>query len=193
MSEGPLGSRTEAAPLYRKIFTGFRIALDIKKLLLAAAGIFATFLGWWALSCVFYTADMPQWSSYERTQWTKFKNERRSWNLLHELAGSPAHSLVAARCGRYRHTPRPNSTGAGCGRRRAAKLIVDQCRGQLDRRRDRMSYAVQKVASGTRRRPTTSRRFPTTISFAKLSILDRDKDKIDRDRRRRAGDRRSRR
>ena len=96
MSEGPLGSRVEPAPLYRKIFTGFRIALDIKKLLLAAAGIFLTFVGWWALSCLFYSADMPQWSDAQQNHvdWTQFKRMRTSWNLLHELAGPPDSTIL---------------------------------------------------------------------------------------------------
>ena len=37
-----------------KIFMGFKLALDPKKLLLAAVGIFVAYLGWWAISWVFY-------------------------------------------------------------------------------------------------------------------------------------------
>src|SRR3954451_10182059 len=36
------------------LFRTFRVALDPKKLLLAAAGILAMALGWWVISLVFY-------------------------------------------------------------------------------------------------------------------------------------------
>jgi hypothetical protein len=97
MADGPLGSRAEPAPLYKKIFTGFRIALDIKKLLLAAAGIFCTYLGWWFLSFVFYyPSSRPEWRDYEKKsdnasesfRW--FQRDRKRWSRLHELAGPPS-------------------------------------------------------------------------------------------------------
>ena len=99
MADGHLGSRATSSWPVTKIFTAFRIALDIKKLALAAAGIFATWLGWWVLCCVFYTApaDRPQWSNFQGTQttdatsWKKFKIARDRWNLLHKLAGPPTN------------------------------------------------------------------------------------------------------
>ncbi len=41
-------------PLWREIFRGFQIALDPRKLLVAAAGIVATSIVWWLLSVIFY-------------------------------------------------------------------------------------------------------------------------------------------
>ncbi|HZZ82296.1 MAG TPA: hypothetical protein VFE62_27610 [Gemmataceae bacterium] len=81
---------------WTKIFTAFRIALDLKKLVLAALGIFFVWLGWWALGGLFYhTRGFPEWKDYEDTkkpeerkaQWDYFKAKRASWNLIHELAG----------------------------------------------------------------------------------------------------------
>jgi hypothetical protein len=81
---------------WTKIFSGFKVALDLKKMALAAAGILAVFLGWWLLSWVFYNMrSLPVWTEYEslrdnkKDAWTYFKAKRNSWNLLHELAGSP--------------------------------------------------------------------------------------------------------
>lgn len=85
-----------------KLFTAFRIALDLKKLALAGAGIFITSLGWWLLSWIFYSATPPQWKVYEKDYpsqkqaWDAFKRDRARWNLLHELAGPPTNDPNAA-------------------------------------------------------------------------------------------------
>src|SRR5437763_15974201 len=93
MAEEHVGPRPAA---WTKIFSGFKVALDLKKLLLAAAGILATSLGWWALSYLAYfpVASKPNWSDYatkpdvdKNSLWTDFKARRASWNLLHALAG----------------------------------------------------------------------------------------------------------
>jgi hypothetical protein len=92
---------------WKKIFTGFSVALDPKKLLLAATGILCVAVGWWLLSCTFYYfRTMPQWKDYEPpaekkeeltpSAWRYFKAKRNSWNLLHELAGSSAVKVDAA-------------------------------------------------------------------------------------------------
>ncbi len=97
MADGPLGSRAASTWPITKLFTAFRIALDLKKLALAGAGIFATWLGWWALCWLFYTPDMPQWKDYERAEgnekasWKKFEFARARWNLLYRLAGPPTN------------------------------------------------------------------------------------------------------
>ena len=80
-------------------FTAFKIALDLKKMLLAAAGIFLVMCGWWILSVVFYGLTSYPVYIFEiketrnaaevRADWNTFKSKRASWNLLHELAGSP--------------------------------------------------------------------------------------------------------
>ena len=47
---------------WTKIFTAFKVALDMKKLLLAAAGIVLVALGWWLISLTFYnTRSFPEW------------------------------------------------------------------------------------------------------------------------------------
>jgi hypothetical protein len=81
---------------WTEIFRGFGIALDLNKLLLAAGGIVATWVGWWLLSVVFgalYTAQ-PTWpSSYQQSAsstaeaFKTFKRERNRWNLMREAAG----------------------------------------------------------------------------------------------------------
>ena len=80
---------------WTKIFSAFKIALDIKKLILAAVGILLLWLGWWVLSWTFYSMrTMPEWKDFDnnpeqrKEQWAHFKAKRNSWNLLHELAGS---------------------------------------------------------------------------------------------------------
>lgn len=44
----------QSTPLWREIFRGFQIALDPRKLLLAAAGIVTMSAVWWLLSIIFY-------------------------------------------------------------------------------------------------------------------------------------------
>ncbi len=101
MAEEHVGPRPAA---WTKIFTGFKVALDLKKLLLAAAGILATALGWWILSAAAYKlVSMPDWvtdyahkaktDTEKNTSWTDFKARRASWNLLHELAGDGPMAL----------------------------------------------------------------------------------------------------
>ncbi len=84
---------------WTKIFTAFKVALDVKKLLLAATGILCVALGWWVIGATFYyLRPFPEWKNYEnkdkkddvKAQWDNFKLNRKSWNLLHELAGSPS-------------------------------------------------------------------------------------------------------
>jgi hypothetical protein len=75
------------------LFDGFRVALDPKKLLLAAGGILVMAIGWQILGWAFYSSRTePAWASgeWERSQagWDKFKTERNKWNLLHEAAGN---------------------------------------------------------------------------------------------------------
>jgi hypothetical protein len=101
MADEPLGQRKETASPWKKIFTAFKLAIDIKKLLLAAAGIVATALGWWVLAVVFYSMQkMPQWKDVETADkeaaFSLLKEHRRHWNLLHELAGPTAATKESA-------------------------------------------------------------------------------------------------
>jgi hypothetical protein len=74
------------------IFQGFRVALDVNKLLLAALGIVAMALVWWVLAALFYWgAEKPEWPKAYKSKddpFTHFKEDRQAWNLLHEAAGN---------------------------------------------------------------------------------------------------------
>jgi hypothetical protein len=89
-------------PSWIKLFSGFKVALDPKKLLLAAAGILAMFIGWYVLSVVFwsFSGNMPEWSEYngnpayeigetpeqkKENAWREFKAARRRWNLSYAM------------------------------------------------------------------------------------------------------------
>src|SRR3984957_19815784 len=86
------------------IFRGFRIALNLKSLLLAAAGILVMAFGWWLLAIVFsgirskpiWPSDYPttdyqtvegETVSPEDKAWEAFKVDRSRWSLLYEAAG----------------------------------------------------------------------------------------------------------
>src|SRR5437660_3115723 len=73
MAEDHIGQRTETKAPWTKIFTAFKVALDPKKLLLAAAGILAMAAGWWLLAAAFYAPRaLPQWGDY----WSDIKEEK---------------------------------------------------------------------------------------------------------------------
>ena len=97
-------SSAPAKPAWTKIFTAFKVALDMKKLLLAAAGIFLAWFGWAIISWTFYgmrgdrapvpVVDLEKKKTQAEVQaeWSQFKASRASWNFIHELAGSPSDS-----------------------------------------------------------------------------------------------------
>jgi hypothetical protein len=88
-----------------EIFRGFQVAMDPKKLLLAAVGIVAMYLGWWILGWLFYDlpgyrepnldADYPL-SKYtskgepedvaERNRRNDYQVALNKYNLMHETA-----------------------------------------------------------------------------------------------------------
>jgi hypothetical protein len=79
------------------LFQGFQVALDLNKLLLAAAGIFVMWGGWALLSLIFAAhldSKPPAWpGSYLKEDeadadraWGHFKSDRDHWNLLYETA-----------------------------------------------------------------------------------------------------------
>src|SRR5262249_37180139 len=77
---------------WTELFRGFQVAIDPKKLLLAAAGILVMAFSWWLLAVIFYASrERPDWGAgkYARDLdgWKQFKEDRRKWNLLHEAAG----------------------------------------------------------------------------------------------------------
>jgi hypothetical protein len=107
MAEDQVGLRTEAPrslPLWTRLFTGFKVARDPKKLLLAAAGIVTMWVGWWVLSVIFYNArSKPIWDNFKGTfeknedSWKAFKEARNAWNLLYEMAGPGPRTLKEAK------------------------------------------------------------------------------------------------
>ncbi len=107
MADDAIEQRTERKAPWTKIFTAFKVALDVKKLLLAAAGILAMAAGWWLLSVIFYnTRSVPQPVDYvagatteaeKEESWKAFRQARERWNLLYELAGPVTVSPDQAR------------------------------------------------------------------------------------------------
>jgi hypothetical protein len=91
---------------WTQLFRGFWVALDPKKLMLAAMGIVVMAVGWWLWSWVFFsTTHKPEWPSEdyapaaqegktapgvstEEAAWQLFKRDRNAWNLLYETAGN---------------------------------------------------------------------------------------------------------
>jgi hypothetical protein len=80
-----------------ELFRAFQVALDPKKLVLAAAGILVMAFWWWICSVVFYAAGgtKPQWTEFKNNEqkpaeqnWADFQAARRRWNLRHETAGN---------------------------------------------------------------------------------------------------------
>jgi hypothetical protein len=73
---------------WTEVFRGFQVALDPKKLLLAAGGILVMAIGWWVLAYAFYSiSSEPAWGSGAYQSWAVFQRDRRNWNLLYEAAG----------------------------------------------------------------------------------------------------------
>src|SRR5579884_2378663 len=111
-------------PLWTELFRGFQIALDPKKLALAAAGILTMAAGWWLISAIFFSSrTIPDWPSQYPTAdympkqteegqnsekialdraWKQFKEDRRQWNLLNEAAG---HEPLPQDAGDLAQTP----------------------------------------------------------------------------------------
>ena len=97
---------------WTELFRSFQVALDLKKLLLAAAGILVMSFGWWLLAVIFFGSQAkpqledPKYSvnnyspkegpedaaTLERKRaenaWKQFKEDRHKWNVLHAAAGS---------------------------------------------------------------------------------------------------------
>jgi len=72
---------------WTELFRGFQVALDPKKLLLAAAGILVMAAGWYVLGWAFFGLKKePTWGDGAYTSWPEFQKERKNWNLLYEAA-----------------------------------------------------------------------------------------------------------
>jgi hypothetical protein len=83
---------------WTELFRGFQVALDLNKLLLAAAGILVMAFGWWLLSVMFAFgySTKPVWPGNYITAaggdvnvkkgWEQFRRDREQWNIMHEAA-----------------------------------------------------------------------------------------------------------
>src|SRR5438093_773625 len=111
MAEEQIGMRKDnprELPSWMKLFTAFKVALDPKKLLLAAAGILVMAFGWWLLAVIFFdifASKRPEdWQTYrvrnadvkEEEAWQDFKQARNRWNLLYEMTGPVPASIKDA-------------------------------------------------------------------------------------------------
>lgn len=94
---------------WTELFRSFQVALDPKKLLLAAGGILVMALGWWLLAIVFSSSTKPEWDNNpyqdfskfkndsdpnpaegaKRRAWEKFREDREEWNITWRAAGNP--------------------------------------------------------------------------------------------------------
>lgn len=90
---------------WMELFRSFQVALDPKKLLLAAGGILFMALGWYALASGFYSlSGKPTWNANDyppskfqgkndteemarQKAWEKFKQDRERWRILWQAAG----------------------------------------------------------------------------------------------------------
>src|SRR5713226_5853388 len=79
---------------WTELFRGFQVALDPKKLLLAAGGILVMAAGWFVLAAFFFWLQKePSWGDGKEGtygSWAAFQKERKNWNLLNEAAGTAA-------------------------------------------------------------------------------------------------------
>src|SRR6266849_5816206 len=77
---------------WTELFRGFQVALDPKKLLLAAGGILAMSIGWYILAVIFFSSQSePTWADSKEGKygsWAAFQKDRQNWNLLYKAAGN---------------------------------------------------------------------------------------------------------
>src|SRR5262245_60391954 len=88
---------------WTELFKTFQIALDLNKMLLAAAGILVMWAAWSLLALLFYVGYQaaPNWETWkEQTDsgYVDMHRQRLQWNLMHEAinldwSGSPRYEL----------------------------------------------------------------------------------------------------
>jgi hypothetical protein len=131
MAEERIGTPEGEARTYwawTELFRTFQVALDPKKLVLAAAGIFLMFFGWWLLAVIFDSArSEPRRSDYDSAYYQKknsdltpeqgeaaaaaaFQRDHDEYVLFYDLAGggiAPGSDVPAwkARTGKLRVAP----------------------------------------------------------------------------------------
>jgi hypothetical protein len=86
---------------WTELFRAFQVALDLNKLLLAAAGIAVMAFGWWLLAVIFATGEdktPPDWPGAFRADstqdWSEFRKKRLHWNLMNEAVGLQANAQI---------------------------------------------------------------------------------------------------
>jgi hypothetical protein len=129
------------------LFQGFRVAMDLNKLLLAAAGILVMAFGWWLLAVLFHT-HKPEWSDYQSRastetlagKWSEFKIDREHWNLRHETAGSEDDNELIE----------PEDIAADVDEFNALQKANDKVNEELKSKsaKDRASFIDQQVKEG---------------------------------------------
>jgi hypothetical protein len=84
---------------WTKLFGAFKVAIDPKKLLLAAVGILLMSLGWALLSAFFFYFRSTPPAAYADSDegFRALKDDRRVWNLFYEMAGPVPSSLKEAK------------------------------------------------------------------------------------------------
>jgi hypothetical protein len=96
MAEEHPGASVAPTASWTKLFAAFRVALDVKKMLLAAGGLVVTAFGWLVLAAIFYSPKAPEWKDYapapdkpaaaKQEAFSSFQLASKRWRLLHELA-----------------------------------------------------------------------------------------------------------
>jgi hypothetical protein len=100
---GPAASESHRYWAWTELFRTFQVALDPKKLILAAAGIVVMWIGWWLLSIIFFSArSEPRDADFQAVNYQtegmtedqakqraaeKFLAAQRGYRLLYSLAG----------------------------------------------------------------------------------------------------------
>src|SRR3954467_5542964 len=86
---------------WTELFRAFQVALDLNKLLLAAAGIAVMALGWWLLALVFSIGESrvpPDWpgqfNADNAQEWAEFRKSRLHWNLMNEAVGLKSDAQI---------------------------------------------------------------------------------------------------
>lgn len=136
MADGPTVTPAfpaRKAPAWTELFRCFQVALDPRKLLLAAVGILAMSLGWYLLSVIFYHSaprredpaystqamrnsegdKKPDGTDYTEAEYNaaaerRFREDLTEWKVLHDVAG-PGGQLRTLPWSEYRG-PNPFDT-----------------------------------------------------------------------------------
>jgi len=142
------------------IFQGFRVALDLNKLLLAALGILLMALAWWFLAWLFYAAyTKPLAGNYSPENFARFKADRHVWNLMYEAAG-PADA---------KETLEPDDLADSADELNLIKLAVSAVTGEAARGRSSRILRPTPELAGLSSKDSTGRGKRTSFRFPRMS------------------------